>query len=514
MAGLSAGTPSFAKHGFDPVGTERFRGDARMRQLSRRQFLSGMARLGGAASAFLIYGSSHAQSSPPRPPSNLRIGTSTKALLTQQDLQYVGAFLWPDSQNSPVRCLTGRYVGAELHLLTTLPYGYGQDVLEFKVPTLSTGAIPGSLNSASLVNRWASEVTSTTGLYHLANGAWGKWYGNTSTGWDNWTWPKALYWDPVDSRLYWMFGFNATDDYMGANWIDDTCTFGASTLNDSTGVGQALGSWRVPYTQIGQKALNSGMLPIPTAFANAYLGGKRLSLGFGGYRSSMTAGGTSMGPSLAAIDPPSPANHKGSVPATVMLYYPYLDNGHAYYPDLIHPVRPHRDTDYTESYDNPPWNPTGGFGFWDWRATYLGCMVWVDTPTKYGLFFFSPLGQGYGWYDCVPGCSGKSMGYADTAFVWDPNDLIPVIQGSAQTWWPQPHSWWRMPLASGSQRYTDVANAVIGQSPPYEGMNWDYEPSLWFDPATNKLYIAMFEPGVRPPGGGGGLSLCYVYQVA
>jgi hypothetical protein len=472
-----------------------------MKKLSRRQFLRDIVRLGAGTTAFLISGTGHAQSSPSAP-KNLRIRTSTKALLTQQDLQYLGAFLWPDSQNSPVRCLTGRYVGGELHLLTTLPYGNGQDVLEFKVPTLSTGAIPGSLNNAPLVHRWASEVTSTTGLYHLASGAWGKWYGNSTSGWENWTWPKALYWDPIDSRLYWMFGFNASDDYYGSNWIDETCTFGASLLNDSTGIAQALGSWRVPYTQIGQKAVNSGMLPIPTAFANTYLGGKRLALGFGGYRSSITAGGTSMGPCLAAIDPPSPGNHKGSVPTTVMLYYPYLDNGHAYYPDLTHPVRPHRDTDYTESYDNPPWNPTGGFGFWDWRAIYFQSLVWIETPNKYGLFFFSKQGAGSGWYDCVPGCAPKSERGADIALVWDPNDMIAVIQGAAQ-------SWWRHALPSGSQRYSDIATVTTGWDPT----DWDYEPALWFDSTANRLYISLFEPGVQPPGGGGGLSLCYVYQI-
>lgn len=240
-------------------------------------------------------------------------------------------------------------MSGQLRLFATLPYGYQHDVLEFTLPTLSSGAIPSSLNTATLVRRWYGDAGSGTGLYY----------------------------------------------------------------------------------------------------------------------------------------------------------------GHAYYPDLTHPCRPHRDTDYTESYDDPPWNPTGGVGFWDWRAIYFQSLVWIETPTKYGLFFFSKQGAGRGWYDCLPGCAPKSERGADIAFVWDPNDMIAVIQGSAETWWPQPKSWWRLALPSGSQRYSDIKTATTDWNPT----DWDYEPALWFDSTTNRLYISLFKPGVQPQGGGGGLSVCYVYQI-
>lgn len=87
----------------------------------------------------------------PSPPRNLRLRAPvTKALLTRQDFQFVGAFALPGSSN-PVPCLNGRYAGGQLRLLRTLPYGYGSDILEFSLPTLSAGAI---LSSRTAAARW------------------------------------------------------------------------------------------------------------------------------------------------------------------------------------------------------------------------------------------------------------------------------------------------------------------------------------------------------------------------
>jgi hypothetical protein len=438
----------------------------------------------------------------PSAPKNLRL-SNNKSLLAQQDFSYVGAFAFPGYSN-PVRCLTGRYVGGQLRLLCTLPYANGADVLEFSLPTLSSGSIPGSLNTASLVRRWYGDAGNQTGLYYGADGVRKQWYGDASAGIESWVWPKALYWDPIDSRLYWMYGQNATDDYDVAQGEVYYCSFGASTLNDQTGVGQAIGAWSVGTLQ--NKGRNSGMLGIPSSFSSQYLGGRRLAIGFGCYRSIITRGDVSLGPSLVAIDTPTAAQNRGQVGSKVMIHYPYLNGGQPYYPDLVHPCRPHRDTKYNDDYDG--WDPTGGVGFWDWRTTFFGALVWIDTPLKQGLFLFFNQGTGRGWYDCVPGCYGKSESGADFGYVWNPNDLIPVINGSAQPYWPQPSSWWRFALPIGSNRY-NISTATCG----WTGQNYDQTPSLWYDPTAQRVYIAQFEPNCLSPSGNGGPSICYVYQI-
>jgi hypothetical protein len=146
-----------------------------------------MARLGGAASGFLIYGSSHAQSSPPRPPSNLRLaGTTTRSILGQNDFTYRGYYVvWsPDPvPTSFAQGFTHRYVGGQVRFLW-LAYagpGIGHYLLECSLPSNYGGSV-------TTTNQW--------------NDIWNGTYSSDAGKW------IGLWWDEPAQRL-WTTGSSA-----------------------------------------------------------------------------------------------------------------------------------------------------------------------------------------------------------------------------------------------------------------------------------------------------------------
>jgi len=112
----------------------------------------------------------------------LAFTASSKQVLTQNDFNYVGAFLMP-AEKSWQYGLTHRYVNGELRM-----FAGGDDVTEVRVPALSTG---GSFQTAQIVKEWGDI---TGGKPSTASGNY-KVYG--------------IYWDETDKRLYWTYG----DDY-------------------------------------------------------------------------------------------------------------------------------------------------------------------------------------------------------------------------------------------------------------------------------------------------------------
>ena len=101
--------------------------------------------------------------------------------------------------------------------------------------------------------------------------------------------------DPAaPSRFYfsWHSGYTANTNYPSLAWTD--LIPGAPVCH---------GSWQGDGTTVWTKKIQGGTTIIPDWFANAYLGGRKLGLGFGGYYS--IAAGCSFGPFLAAAFHPT-----------------------------------------------------------------------------------------------------------------------------------------------------------------------------------------------------------------
>jgi hypothetical protein len=316
-------------------------------ELNRRAFLAQLGIVGAAATTLLAL-------------PEFAFAQTTKTLLQASDFSFVGGFCMPQSSGgfstSYGQGLTSRYVNGQLRFFsTTYTPGPNYDVYEIAVPTPSTGSYP----TASVVRHWGNVYQGHRYLDKYGTGDTGTVYG--------------LYWDSVDQRLYWSYG----DAYNASNGND--CSLGYSTLNDSTGTATGVACWR--FNSRGEKMCRGGVLSIPAWFATQYCGGQRLGVGFGGYYSAATTGPASMGPALAAFNPPNLSVNadKSSLSATNLVGYQF--NGTAY----TLPDRGHRDTNYTETFDG--WNPNNGIGYYTWNDTLWQSAVWIDLPNRQGVLY-------------------------------------------------------------------------------------------------------------------------------
>ena len=278
----------------------------------------------------------------------------------------------------------------------------------------------------------------------------------------------GIFWDSVDSRLYWNYG-----DLYNMTTNTDPCV-GYSTLDDSSGKATAVGCWSLANR--GEKLCMGGTCAIPQWFSDKYLSGRRLGAGYGGYFSGVQ--NISAGPSLAAFAPPGSGNADRSALAnTVLVGYPTDSTNVAV--AYSTPDRCHRDTNYNGGSDWITWPPKDGIGYWT-AGDYLGQGgLWVDTPTKTGLLYFPFLSIGHVWYDT----NGMYLA-ADGAYHWwymyDPNDLVSVVQGQKQQWQIQP-AW----------RYrSDYAN-IKYPLPSWVGVYPSQIMGVSFDTTARRLYVAV-----------------------
>ena len=390
-----------------------------------------------------------------------------RSLFTPQDFTYLGAFRFPDSTYG-ARGLSVRYVNGQFRLL----FGAYQ-VKEWTVPTLKT---TGPYNQATAVKDWG-DVTkgiATAGPKTLrANG---------------------ILWDEIDQRLYWTY----EDDYNTRNQADPDPSLGYSTLNADGSV-TAYGPWKFPGR--GPKMTNFGVTHLPAWFAAQYTNGKRLGIGSGGYRSILITGPASHGPATCAIDPPTAAPRAG-IPWTPLVGYPAQGN-----PPYTTPDRCHRaDLNYVDDHDH--WNPRNGIGYFGWSdggngAAFGFPCVWIDTPTKSGLLYFTLMGNGRQYYNC----SRLIVEQGHHAWVaYDPSDLGAVAQGQKLQWQIQPYGYWNWPYPG----VTYPINRNVAPDPS-TGCGNDKIQSVdgaTFDPSTRRLYVAVRNPGY-PKG-----CEVFVYQVA
>jgi hypothetical protein len=223
-------------------------------------------------------------------------------------------------------------------------------------------------------------------------------------------------------RLYWTFGeehLSSTDNayflgYAKPSTIKRSAapaTAAAAAAGDgsveaagaepkaATGNMAAAGPWRIAAVQSGGTTLHSqkvrgGAMEIPQWFANKYLGGRSLGVGFGGYYEDAMAG-MSMGPSLVAVQHPANGIATGTLSGPMELL------GYGFGPEDIEKKYCRRNADYAVDMQEFPWskNPPdrnrSSPGFWAPGDSIEGAAAWVDNGTHHGLLFFPELSQGY-----------------------------------------------------------------------------------------------------------------------
>lgn len=174
--------------------------------------------------------------------------------------------------------------------------------------------------------------------------------------------------------------------------------------------------------------VRGGTLQIPRWFADAYLGGRSLGLGFGGYYSIIGPG--SMGPVLTAVEEPDDdASEAQQLRDAVTLI------SHAATNDQFERFgwRP-RDYWIAAPLD---WgkNASSSRGYWAPGDSIEGAAAWIDTGSHHALLFFAELNQGRIAYENAG--QGNTITRESTQPHWllyDPMDLVAVAQGSRQPW--------------------------------------------------------------------------------
>lgn len=414
-------------------------------RVSRREFLSQMTRAGLSIGAVTLGDRSWAAQPADQPsaPRNLRIGSSSKAVLGKNDFQYLGAFRLPSAsggiETSWGHALTHRYVAGQLSFFSTCSRVRGtptSQVYEAVYPGHALSNYP----EAEIARHWGD-------IYHGKR--WNDVAGRADDGY-----VYGLYWDSVGGRLYWDYG----DSYNAS--AGNNCCLGASTLNDSDGSSVAYGAWRMGSSR-GCKMAQGGMVSIPSWFASQYTSNRRLAVGFGGRASAQSVGPSSDGPALAAIDPPT-GPFQSDLPAyTVLCGYPCPDK---------YCKRP---ADYTDDIGGRgPWGDIGG---WQWLDFIYQTGVWIDLPTKHGFMIMPFLGHGRIWYESSDIHSQRSKHWW---FVIDPMDLASVAKRAKDQSDVVPVSWWEIQYPTYSY--------PLG---PANGEPYQTALGATFDATTSRLYV-------------------------
>jgi hypothetical protein len=369
---------------------------------------------------------------PDPPVRNVPKDPAERAVLGQADFEYLGAFALPQracgrSTNFAETGLALRRVDGKLRVLTGSHRYAGDPIYEVEFP--GWGTKQGAWPQAKIVREWGLEV-----------------FGNKRKSSNvGALWTHGLYYEEATSRLYFSFA-NA----YNIPPVNDP-SLGYAVL-DPEGP-QAFGPWKAPGDKAHTQKMRGGSLAIPGWFADRYLGGRTLGLGFGGYYSGVHP--CSRGPFLAAAFPPQ----REGVDLDVV---PLIDHppGH----EGI------RDTDYRNDIEKAL-NPRGGVGHWTWMDEIFGGGTWIDLPDKHGMLFVATLGHGRVWYE-------KSDRHAERVepwwFLYDPRDLAAVAQGKKRPWEPRPAFW------------------KVSYPPIPASVNWKMTtPACTFDAPTRTVFVLV-----------------------
>lgn len=301
-------------------------------------------------------------------------------VIKQSDLTFVGGFKMP-SAVAYNRGLTVRYVNGDLKLYTVLYAGSRGSVYEIDVPDTLDKTYPfnqsteyvnwGNIYQDKIVDTVDNGRGGTVPYVGIANDA---------------SEPSGLYWDETDQRMYWMKVVNYNN--TGTN---SDASLGYSILDDTTHTGTGVESWQLddPAT-LGTGGWGGryafSMAAIPPSFANTYLEGKRLALGFGGGNSIISQGYSSLGPAVFAIAPPDPAveTHLANLttpPTRLLSHFAYIEDA---------AERPSGDGMEGHSFRN--YNNGDTLHWFIEDKSRYG--VWVDTGSKQGILVWAHIGAG------------------------------------------------------------------------------------------------------------------------
>lgn len=166
--------------------------------------------------------------------------------------------------------------------------------------------------------------------------------------------------------------------------------------------------------------LGGGLCDIPPWFAEQFLGGKSLGVGFGGYCSGQ---GSSVGPSLYACS----RELREVTSAVALLRFGALGT-------TDKRLREHRPPDYRNADNVWSLDPEGETGYWAADRVRAG-PVWIETEHCSGMCYWVIQGCGELSYRRQTETFGETTRVQ--MYVYAPRDLAEVAQGSKQPYEPR-----------------------------------------------------------------------------
>jgi hypothetical protein len=414
----------------------------------------------------------------------------TRQLVQGRDLQWLGVFRAPVAVGGFGNGgLAARRVGDDLRFFT---FDKNWNVWEFNYPgygrAVATAPRAGTDGPSPFLHNWG-DVTDGH-IVDVVGRPPGPQNNNLSV--------NGLYWYAPGPWLYWTYH----DAYNVALRQDPD--IGLTVLNaDFTS--KSYGPWQL---DIGPQATHAYVVEPPLAFRAQYLGGQYpVAVGSTGISSGASA--SSWGPALFALPsapapstPPFQRVSPGTISTrTLVRYNTSLIND----PTESAP----RDGRYVAHGrpDTPPRDDQHGTwtqidGSDGAGPTASSTAVWIDTPTRYGVIFFTYWASGtisqpaHIWYGSGLNCG---HGFADPsaawnqgphraspggpaaiaqrpiAYIYDPTELGKVASRSIQ------------PHRAGIAEMFDLTSTSMIVADQQVGL--PYMTGAYFDPATNLLFV-------------------------
>ena len=410
-----------------------------------------------------------------------------KAVLTPQDLRYLGLFKLPgDDPTARTRfgytlgAMAVRRVAGELRIFiagsaVADPLGGTDPVYEIDYP----GAGPlDTAPRARLIRNWGDIYGGRRRLRDTNQTP-------TTTG--------LLY---ESGRLWWTYG----SSYFSGS--DPDPSLGVAYLNDSTGAKQIYGPWR---TQEHSQRTRGYMTLLPSDFATAYTGGRRLCVG------TPQTSGNAAGPvgavlyAMGNFDPRTlPADTAGATGGSVPFSVSCKRLVHH---DSEHPQE--RNSNYKVcgwnvlyDYSKGAWLKDGEatFNNYGYRVDYFSGCTWVQTANKAGLVYVGGMveaipGRQYQgdtlphlWYgpEGMACCHGQTSGFPGTGQkaasavpklgIYDPADVARAATGAISPWGYAPTT------------LTNLATLAPGAIDPLITLNYQFS-SAAFDADERLLLV-------------------------
>lgn len=333
------------------------------------------------------------------------VPTGARALLTQADFTYLGAFWVHDAVHGALQISAGqglalRYVDGQLRFLTTgrqvWPTVAGWQLTEFAAPPDFATMVPQYAATNLWVDPWGGFMGDMTNAHH------------------------GLFIDPVTGRFWGTFGYDYPDDeQMAYPVMSVQSTLGPAGAVTAHGWCGIMGH--------GPREAYGGTMRVPDRIQALY-GIPSHVVGFGGYASRMDSlYGPRCGINLFGI-PDGVAigdyNRRYDTGEWKLLAHCGMHSPNDWWhPPSSLPAPTSFDRGrrlpggYTNWYDDtstvwpgggafpatPPtqWNgpaPGDGYGRWTWGDSMSQNMVWVETLTKHGVIAFPQLHSGNTWY--------------------------------------------------------------------------------------------------------------------